>query len=75
MPILIRKAEHKPAAQEAAATAPPPATFMTIKAAAAYAGVSVSSIRRWIKAKRLNAYRAGKQIRLDPSDVVRFMRE
>lgn len=53
---------------------PLPDSFLSVAQAAAYAGVSQPTIRRWIKAKVFTRYRSGKQWRIDPKDIVSFMR-
>jgi excisionase family DNA binding protein len=50
-----------------------PLELLTIKEAAAFAKVSTQSIRRWIKAGILKIYRAGRQTRIDESDLVHFL--
>lgn len=42
---------------------------IVVQATADYAGVSTQSVRRWIKAGHLKIYRAGRQIRIDESDL------
>jgi excisionase family DNA binding protein len=58
--------------QEAAAYARP-LKLLTIKEAAAFAKVSTQTVRRWIKAGMLKIYRAGRQIRINESDLVKFL--
>jgi excisionase family DNA binding protein len=60
-------------AEKAAAAHPRPLKLLTIKEAADFAKVSTQSIRRWIKAGLLKIYRAGRQIRIDESDLVSFL--
>ena len=76
MVISIKKriATTPAAPSGSAAPDPLPESFLTVKRAAHYAAVSEPSIRRWIKAKRLPCFRAGNQIRIDPRDIVNFMR-
>ena len=51
-----------------------PKLFLSVKQAAAYAGVSEPTIRRKIKDKSLPYFRFGVQIRIDPRDLVALMR-
>ena len=51
-----------------------PASFLSVKQAAAYAGVSEPTIRRKITAKLLPVFRLGVQIRIDQRDLVALMR-
>jgi excisionase family DNA binding protein len=44
--------------------------LLTPRQAAEYAGVSLSTVRRWIKSKALKIYRAGRQLRIDESDLI-----
>ena len=50
-----------------------PERFLTVKGAAHYALVSQSTIRRWIRDDGLPVYKAGRQIRINPRDLVKFM--
>jgi excisionase family DNA binding protein len=47
--------------------------LLTIKEAAAFAKVSTQTLRRAIKAGELKFYRAGRQIRIDESDLVNYL--
>jgi excisionase family DNA binding protein len=47
--------------------------LLTIKEAAAFARVSTQTVRRWIKAGYLKIYRAGRQIRINESDLVNLL--
>ena len=47
--------------------------LLSIHDAAAYAGVSKTSVRRWIKAGDLRTYRAGRQHRIDETDLIEFL--
>ncbi len=51
-----------------------PQELLTLREAAAFAVVSVSSLRRWIKGGLLPVYRAGRQIRIDKADLVALLR-
>ena len=53
---------------------PLPVSFLSVGQAAAYAGVSPITIRRWIKTKAFLCHRAGKQWKIDPKELVSFMR-
>ena len=54
--------------------APPgPLKLLTLREAAEYAKVSIQTVRRWIKAGHIKIYRAGRQIRIDESDLIRFL--
>jgi excisionase family DNA binding protein len=45
-------------------------TYLTVEGAAERVGVSSKTIRRWIKAGHLRAYRVGpKFLRIDPADL------
>jgi excisionase family DNA binding protein len=48
-------------------------TLLTLQEAAIYARVSVSTIRRWVCDEGLRVYKAGRQIRIDEMDLVRFL--
>lgn len=50
-----------------------PAQYLTIGQAALTLALSQSSIRRWITAGQLPHFRIGKQIRIDPRDLARFI--
>lgn len=52
---------------------PSPTQLLTIKDAAAFAVVSVVTVRRWLKAESLHSYRAGHQIRIDKAELVKFL--
>lgn len=45
-------------------------SLLSIRTAADYAGVSASTVRRWIKSGSLKTYRAGKQVRIDEADLI-----
>lgn len=47
-----------------------PAELLSVQEAADYAKVSTQTVRRWIKSRKLKIYRAGRQIRIDKSDLV-----
>jgi len=50
-----------------------PEELLTIKEAMAFAKVSDATIRRWIRSKRLQAYRVGGQVRIDKADLIKFL--
>jgi excisionase family DNA binding protein len=56
------------------ALAEPPQELLSVKQAAAFAVVSKSTVRRWLKGDGLPFYRAGRQIRIDKRDLVNFLR-
>jgi excisionase family DNA binding protein len=47
-------------------------TLLTVQQAANSAAVSKQTVRRWIRAGHLRVLRAGRQIRIDESDLVRL---
>jgi excisionase family DNA binding protein len=47
--------------------------LLTIKEAAVFAKVSTQTLRRTIRAGQLKVYRAGRQIRIDESDLVDYL--
>lgn len=47
--------------------------LFSIRETAAYAKVSASTVRRWIK-DGLKTYRAGRQVRIDEADLISFLR-
>ena len=48
-------------------------TLLSVKGAADYARVSTQTVRRWVKGGNLKVYHAGRQIRIDESDLVDFL--
>lgn len=50
-----------------------PKELLTLREAIAFAKVSDPTIRRWIRTGVLRAYRAGRQVRIDKADLVRFL--
>jgi excisionase family DNA binding protein len=50
-----------------------PSELLSVQEAAGYAKVSTQTVRRWIKARNLKIYRAGRQLRIDKSDLVDFL--
>jgi excisionase family DNA binding protein len=47
--------------------------LLTLKEVAAYARVSISTVRRWVRDEGLPFYRAGRQKRIDEKELVRFL--
>jgi excisionase family DNA binding protein len=47
--------------------------LLTLKEVAAYARVSMSTVRRWVRNEGLPAYKAGRQKRVDETELVRFL--
>jgi excisionase family DNA binding protein len=52
----------------------PPSPFMTAKEAGEYARVSAATIRKWIRAERLQAHGAGRELRVRIDDLVDALR-
>jgi excisionase family DNA binding protein len=48
-------------------------TLLTVQDAANYASVSKQTVRRWIRAGDLRILRAGRQIRIDESDLLAYL--
>jgi excisionase family DNA binding protein len=48
-------------------------TLLTGQQAADYAAVSKQTVRRWIRAGHLRVLRAGRQIRIDESDLLAYL--
>ncbi len=48
-------------------------TLLTVQEAANYASVSKQTVRRWIRAGDLRVLRAGRQIRIDESDLLAYL--
>jgi excisionase family DNA binding protein len=48
-------------------------TLLTLQEAALYARVSVSTLRRWVRDEGLPFYKAGRQKRIDETELVRFL--
>jgi excisionase family DNA binding protein len=48
-------------------------TLLTVQEAADYAAVSKQTVRRWIRAGDLRILRAGRQIRIDESDLLAYL--
>ena len=74
---LSKKKPHdEPTGSRASSRAAEPASLelLSIKQAAAFAGVAPVTIRRWVKQRALLAYRAGIQIRIDKADLIKFVR-
>lgn len=43
--------------------------------AAAYLGVSATTVRRWVHDGTLRGYRVGKQLRVSPADLAAIIRQ
>jgi excisionase family DNA binding protein len=52
---------------------PRPLKLLTVPEAALYTKVSTQTLRRAMKAGRLKFFRAGRQIRIDESDLVDYL--
>lgn len=50
-----------------------PKSLLSVEGAARFALVSETTVRRWIKLNELPHYRAGKQIRIAPEDLLKFL--
>lgn len=61
-------------ASSGSAESPVSLELLSIKQAAAFAGVAPVTIRRWVRQRLLPAYRAGVQIRIDRTDLIKFIR-
>jgi excisionase family DNA binding protein len=72
MAITIKKVAASGRRSEGA---PRPLNFRTIKESAAFCKVSTQTIRRAIKSGHLQIYRAGKQIRIDEADLLKYLSE
>jgi excisionase family DNA binding protein len=64
---------YGPPAHEVKIPAPRPLELLSVKEAAHYTKVSTQTLRRAMKAGRLKFYRAGKQIRIDEDDLIRYL--
>jgi excisionase family DNA binding protein len=60
---------RKPATRARPVASPPP-SLVSIRDAAEYYRVSQQTVRRMIKAGKIKVYRVGRQIRIDPDDLV-----
>jgi excisionase family DNA binding protein len=68
MPLMFVKKAGTPTQVVARTTGP--LKLLSVKDAAAYGKVSTQTMRRLIKAGDLKAYRVGRQIRIDESDLI-----
>jgi excisionase family DNA binding protein len=50
-----------------------PARFLSIKEVAAFFRVSEKTVRRWIAAGQLVAHKLGRQWRISPDEIERFL--
>lgn len=71
--IARKPGAHAPYAERS--VAPRPLELLSVEEAARYAKVSVQTVRRWLKSGKLRFYRAGRQIRIDVSDLVHSLSE
>ena len=71
--IKIRKKVDADAPGAQGPTLPRSLKLLSVQGTADYAGVSTQTVRRWIKSGDLKIYRAGRQIRIDESDLVNFL--
>lgn len=55
------------------ATPPRPPKLWSVQDAAAYCNVSVQTVRRLLKARRLKSYHAGRQIRIAEPDLLAYL--
>jgi excisionase family DNA binding protein len=63
----------KLSADVAASGAEKQLTLLTLQEAAAYARVSISTVRRWVSGAGLRFYKAGRQKRVDEKELVKFL--
>ena len=63
----------KLSADVAASGAEKQLTLLTLQEAAAYARVSISTVRRWVSGEGLPFYKAGRQKRIDEKELVKFL--
>lgn len=76
---LSRKIPHDVEATQAYAPSPSSEAsnspdLLSIIEAAAFVGVAPVTMRRWIRERRIPAWRIGAQIRIDKADLIKFMR-
>jgi excisionase family DNA binding protein len=71
MPTSIRFTPRS--AQKLEVMPPRPLNLLSVKESAGYAKVSTQTIRRAIKSGHLQIYRAGKQIRIDETDLIKYL--
>ncbi len=50
-----------------------PAEYLSVRSAAELASVTMSTIRRWVREKRLGEYHAGRELRLKRTDLEKLM--
>ena len=67
------KRRYKPSVHDLRVPPPTPLNLRSIKEAALYCKVSTQTIRRAIKSGALQIYRAGKQIRIDEADLIKYL--
>ena len=77
MPIIISRPRNsrRPAstASNDVQKGMPLLELMTIRDAMAFAKVSDATVRRWIRLKELPAHKAGGQVRIDKSELIKFL--
>ena len=49
--------------------------LLTVEQIAECLGVSTKTVRRWIQARQLTAFRAGRQWRVSPQDLAHFLEQ
>ena len=67
------KRRYGPPAHEVKVRPPTPLNLVTVKDAALYCKISTQTIRRAIKSGHLQIYRAGRQIRIDEADLIKYL--
>jgi len=72
--IKLRKKTDTGIHDPAQGAPPKSLRLMSVGGAAKYAGVSATTIRRWVSNGELGMYRAGRQIRIDEADLIEFMK-
>ena len=71
--LKIRKRRGQGPAGPASKPPAVPTDLMTIRDIMAFAKVSDATVRRWIRAKLLPSYKAGGQVRIDKSELIKFL--
>lgn len=73
---IIREQIREIVREELAKITAPASTpnMITVAAAAERASVNERTIRRWIRAGRLTAYKAGRVLRIDPDELEALLR-
>lgn len=76
MPIMLKKKTVRSTVsvrREDSATVADPTELLSVEQAAAFLGVAQITIRRWLKAGIIPSFRAGKQIRIDRAELLKFL--